>query len=61
MIIYYINIEANMNTEIQKDVKKLINRLPDVIAAKRRMSAHIREHGSLKSFNDECIKFAKPL
>ncbi|MBR6123252.1 hypothetical protein IKQ19_06605 [Candidatus Saccharibacteria bacterium] len=50
-----------MNSEIQKDIKKLINRLPDVIAAKHRMSAHIREHGSLKFFNDECIKFAKPL
>ena len=50
-----------MNEKIQKDIKKLIDKLPDVIAAKRRMSAHIKKHGSLNSFNDDQIKFAKPL
>jgi hypothetical protein len=52
---------SKMKTEIKKDIKKLIDRLPDVIVAKRRMSAHIKEHGSLKSFNDDRIKFVKPV
>ena len=50
-----------MKTEIKKDIKKLIDRLPDVITAKRRMSAHIKEHGSLKSFSDDRIKLVKPI
>lgn len=50
-----------MNTEIKKDIKKLMDKLPEVIAAKKRMSAHIKEYGSLESFNDDHIKFIKPL
>ena len=44
-----------MNTEIKKDIKKLMDKLPEVIAAKKRMSAHIKEYGSLESFNDDHI------
>jgi hypothetical protein len=50
-----------MNTEIKKDIKKLMDKLPEVIAAKKRMSAHIKEYGSLESFNDDHIKFVNPL
>lgn len=58
---YIYGRSSNMNTEIKKDIKKLMDKLPEVIAAKNRMSAHIKEYGSLESFNDDHIKFVKPL
>ena len=58
---YIYERSSNMNTEIKKDIKKLMDKLPEVIAAKKRMSAHIKEYGSLESFNDDHIKFVKPL
>ena len=45
----------------KKDIQKLMDKLPEVIAAKKRMSAHIKKYGSLESFNDDHIKFVKPL
>jgi len=59
--IYIYGRSSNMNTEIKKDIKKLMDKLPEVIAAKKRMSAHIKKYGSLESFNDDHIKFVKPL
>jgi hypothetical protein len=61
VFIYIYGRSSNMNTEIKKDIKKLMDKLPEVIAAKKRMSAHIKEYGSLESFNDDHIKFVKPL
>ena len=61
VFIYIYGRSSNMNTEIKKDIKKLMDKLPEVIAAKKRMSAHIKEYGSLESFNDGHIKFVKPL
>ena len=58
---YIYGRSSNMNTEIKKDIKKLMDKLPEVIAAKKRMSAHIKKYGSLESFNDDHIKFVKPL
>ncbi len=61
VFIYIYGRSSNMNTEIKKDIKKLMDKLPEVIAAKKRMSAHIKKYGSLESFNDDHIKFVKPL
>ena len=50
-----------MEAAIKKDMKKLVDRLPEIIAAKRRLAAHIKQYGSVENFNDDNIRFVKPL
>ena len=50
-----------METAIKKDIRKLVDRLPEIIAAKRRLAAHIKQYGTVENFNDDNIKFVKPL
>ena len=50
-----------MESTIKNDMKKLVDRLPEIIAAKRRLAAHIKQYGSVENFNDENIRFVKPL
>lgn len=50
-----------METAIEKDIKKLVERLPEIISAKRRLSAHIKEYGKVENFKDDNIRFVKPL
>ena len=46
---------------IKKELKNLVERLPDVISARRRLSAHIKNYGSADNFEDDNIRFVKPL
>ena len=50
-----------METAIKNDIKKLVERLPDIISAKRRLSAHIKKYGSGENFKDDNIRLVKPL
>lgn len=51
------------NKKINPDCKKENAKgvFKQMLADKRKIQAYIREHGSLKGFDGEGIRFAKPL
>lgn len=46
---------------IEKDVNKVIENLPRLVEAKRRIRAYIQKNGTLNGFDDKSVKLVKPL